>query len=45
MLSDAIINRSEEATRAAIRKLKAGTYHGRRYSTFQGAKKSHQGRR
>ena len=27
-LSDAIINRSEEATRAAIRKLKAGTYHG-----------------
>jgi N-methylhydantoinase B len=27
-LSDLIIGRSEEATRAAIRKLKAGTYHG-----------------
>lgn len=28
MLSDEIIARSEEATRAAIRKLKPGTYHG-----------------
>ncbi|TMV04351.1 hydantoinase B/oxoprolinase family protein [Brucella haematophila] len=28
MLSDEIIARSEEATRAAIRKLKGGTYHG-----------------
>ena len=27
-LSDEIINRSEEATRNAIRKLKPGTYHG-----------------
>ncbi|WP_342642522.1 hydantoinase B/oxoprolinase family protein [Rhodoligotrophos ferricapiens] len=27
-LSDEIINRSEEVTRAAIRKLKSGTYHG-----------------
>lgn len=27
-LSDEIINRSEEATRSAIRKLKPGTYHG-----------------
>lgn len=32
MLSDEIIARSEEATRAAIRKLKPGTYHGE--STF-----------
>ena len=39
-LSDEIIKRSEEATRAAIRKLKAGTYHGESRSTSPAARSS-----
>jgi len=41
-LSDEIINRSEAATRSAIRKLKGGTFAGEAGSTFPAARSSSQ---